>query len=211
MPIPKRIFTIWIAEKEMPELMRECCETHNLSEYEHRTITLDNCFKDSRYLQEAIKAEKWIKVTDYLRIYYLYTEGGIYLDCDMEVLRPFDNLLNNDMFVCRENDRLIANSIIGAKEEHPLLKEYLEKVENNFKGDGELIFEPAERLFTDLINGVYGRFGSTTTYSSDYFHPLDEVTGKEKITDNTYTYHYFKRSWKNKVKAKNKSKITIHI
>ncbi len=194
--IPKNIFTIWISEKELPKQMAKWCKTHVVEGYEHKMITLDNCFKDSKYLKEAVTAKKWVKVTDYLRIYYLYKQGGIYLDCDMEILRPLDGLLNNDMFVCREDSSVIANSVIGAKKGHPLLKIYLDTVENNFRGDGNFIFESAERLFTDLILGMYGKLGGVTTYSAEYFFPLDEKTDREEITKNTYAYHHFSRSWK---------------
>jgi len=188
MKIPKKIFTIWISEKEMPEKMQECCKTHLLKGYEHKMITLDNCFKDSIYLQEVIQATKWIKAADFLRMYYLYNEGGIYVDCDMDILKPFDDLLDNDMFVCREDEKRIANSIIGAKKGHPLLREYLNKVESNFRGGGDMIFEPAERLFTDLVEGTYGEFGDVKIYPRGYFFP------EEKI----YTFHHFTRSWKKK-------------
>ncbi len=195
--IPKRIFTIWISEKEMPELMQKCVKSHDLKGYEHRMITLDDCrYTANRYLQECIKEKKWIKVTDFLRMFLLFYEGGIYLDCDMEILKPFDDLLKNNMFVGREDPNVIANSIIGAEVHHPLLGEYLRMVEDNFRGDGEFIFEPAERLFSDLIIGRYGNFPGITTYSSDYFFPKNEKTGEEKITDNTHIYHHFARSWK---------------
>lgn len=199
--IPKRIFTIWIGDIPMPEAWDEFVETHKISGYEHRTILLDDAkriAKDNKlmYLQEAIEAKKYIKVTDFIRMWVLHYEGGIYLDCDMEVLKPFDDMLNTGMFVGRENDHVIATSIIGAKARHPLLREYITKVENNFKGNGDMIFEPAERLFTDLVTGTYGNFDDIVTYSSDYFFPMDEITKEEKITKNTRVYHHFARSWK---------------
>ena len=114
----------------------------------------------------------------------------------MEVIKPFSDLLNNNMFVGREDEHIISNSIIGAEKGHRLLKKYLDLVEINFRGGGDMIFEPAERLFTDLILGKYGKLGGVTTYSAEYFFPKDEKTQKEEITKNTYTYHHFQRSWK---------------
>ena len=199
--IPKTIFTIWIGEIPLPSAWKEFVETHNLEDYEHKTILLDDAKRiadeyDVKYLRDAIDSKKWIKVTDYIRMWLLYNEGGIYLDCDMQVIKPFDDLLNTGLFVGRENPRVIANSIIGAEKGHPLLKLYLDKVENNFKGSGDMIFEPAERLWTDLILGVYGNFEDIVTYSSDYFFPMNEETKEEKITKNTHVYHHFARSWR---------------
>ena len=199
--IPKKLWTIWIGEILLPAAWQEFVDTHNIEGYEHKIILLEDARKiadehDIKYLKEAIEAKKWIKVTDYIRMWLLYTQGGIYLDCDMQVLKPFDDLLDTGIFVGRENPRVIANSIIGAEKGHPLLKMYLDKVEANFKGSGEMIFEPAERLWTDLILGVYGNFENITTYSSNYFFPMNEDTKEEKITSNTYVYHHFSRSWK---------------
>lgn len=198
MPIPKKIFTIWISESPLPKKYSKACKTHKLKGYEHKFVDLKLAKKDilkSLYLKEAIKAKKWIKVSDFARMWYLFNEGGIYLDCDMFVVKPFDDLLANDMFVGRESKKVIANSIIGAREKHSLLKKYLELAESNFKGDGEMIFEPAERLFTDLALGHYGNLGAVTTYSSEYFFPFDE-NGKGEKTKNTYTVHGFERNWK---------------
>lgn len=196
--IPKRIFTVWIAEIPLPDKYKKACESHGTIGYEHKFITLDDALKLStkhRYLHEAIEAKKWIKVSDYMRMYYLVNEGGIYLDCDMEVIKPFDDLLDNKMFVGRENDHIIGNSAIGAEKGHPLLIKYLDLVENNFRGNGEFIFEPAERLFGDLVNGHYGKVGPVTTYSEEYFFPFNEK-GEGEITENSHTIHGFTRSWK---------------
>ncbi len=196
--IPKKIFTIWISDKPLPEKYHKACKTHAIEGYSEKYITLKDCrevARDFSYVKEAIAAKKYIKVTDFVRMYYLYKEGGIYLDCDMEVLKPFGPLLRSSMFVGRESEKNIANSIIGAQKGHPLLKRYLQLVEENFKGGGEMVFEPAERLFTDLVMGQYGKFKNVTIYPPEYFFPFDE-NGKGKVTKNSYTYHYFTRSWK---------------
>ena len=36
--------------------------------------------------------------SDYIRLYVLYHYGGIYLDADVEILKPLDELLDNDLF-----------------------------------------------------------------------------------------------------------------
>ena len=38
------------------------------------------------YVKEAYEARKFAFVTDYIRLYALYHEGGIYMDTDVEVL-----------------------------------------------------------------------------------------------------------------------------
>ena len=40
--------------------------------------------------------KKWAFVSDYARYRILYSEGGILLDTDVEVLKPLDELLDNE-------------------------------------------------------------------------------------------------------------------
>ena len=40
-----------------------------------------------------IMARKYAFVTDYVRLYILYNEGGIYMDTDVEVLKSLDKFL----------------------------------------------------------------------------------------------------------------------
>ena len=50
------------------------------------------------YVQEAVKARKWAFAADYIRMYALYTEGGIYLDSDVKILKRFDDFLHYSFF-----------------------------------------------------------------------------------------------------------------
>ncbi len=54
------------------------------------------------YVKEAFDAGKWAFAADYIRIYALYKEGGIYLDSDVKVLKPFDAFLDYPFFSCME-------------------------------------------------------------------------------------------------------------
>ena len=54
------------------------------------------------YVKEAFDAGKWAFAADYIRIYALYKEGGIYLDSDVKVLKPFDAFLGYPFFSCME-------------------------------------------------------------------------------------------------------------
>lgn len=49
------------------------------------------------------KEKKYAFAADYIRLYALATEGGIYLDSDVEVLKSFNDLLHLPYFICKEN------------------------------------------------------------------------------------------------------------
>lgn len=55
-------------------------------------------FDSIPYVKEVYALKKWAFIADYIRLYALYTEGGIYLDSDVKVYKSFDRFLNNEFF-----------------------------------------------------------------------------------------------------------------
>ena len=49
-------------------------------------------------MRQAYEAKKWGFVPDYARLDIIYEHGGIYLDTDVEMVRSFDSLLENECF-----------------------------------------------------------------------------------------------------------------
>jgi len=195
--IPKHIFTVWLSDNPViPDLVHRCIESQKIPGYTHHVITLDNYETDYEYVREAIKAKKWVKASDIIRCEYMYKHGGIHLDGDMEVLpnKNFDDLLDCRMFTSFECTGLYANAGFGAEAGHPLLKEYNDRVENNYKGSGDLVFEPGIRTFHDIFwaadKSLFRMVGT------DQFFPYNHITGEVKITDDTRVYHHYNKSWK---------------
>ncbi|MCD4600035.1 hypothetical protein LOS11_18560 [Proteus mirabilis] len=82
------------------------------------------------YLSEAYSNEKWAFVSDVIRLYALYINGGIYLDTDVEVIDSFDEFLTLDFFSCHEyhegNCWPITSAVMGACKENHIIKDLLE-------------------------------------------------------------------------------------
>lgn len=187
---------MWIGP-EMPDIVAECITTHKLEGYEHIWIDNDTDLSefDCEYLQECFDTANYGKASDYLRMAYLEKYGGIYLDADTKVLKTFDDILDTDLFVCEERNYFVANGIIGAIPHHPLIEDYLGKLTRNFRGSGELVFQPGMGLWTECIKqGPWYR--QIKVYPPEWFLPYDHQTGITKITENTHTMHYYLKSWK---------------
>lgn len=198
MSIPKKIFCIWLNDNpKIPAINKECIETQKIPGYEHRLITLDNCFKANTYVKECIDAKRWVKASDFLRMYYLVMEGGIFLDADMRILpgKNFDALLNNRMFLAREVAGLWANSALGAEPHHPILEEYLGHVERNFRGDGELVFQPGIRAFDDVFWKKDLQALGVKVCPTEMFFPYNHLNGQTNITSETIVMHLYQKSW----------------
>lgn len=200
--IPKKIWTVWLGD--MPEVIRKCIESQKIEGYEHHVITLENMqFMDSLYIQQAMSSTyrdgiKYCKMSDYLRMRYLYKYGGIYLDADCSILpgKNFNDLLNDGMFAARENNGFIGSATVASRPEHPFVKRWIETVEKNFRGDDALNFESSMEILT---NGYiqWSLNGDFKLYDTHYFYPYDHQAGTVVVTKNTRTFHHFTKTWTN--------------
>jgi len=65
---------------------------------------------------------------DVARYEVLLKHGGVYVDCDTEPLRPFDDLLAHRAFAGYEDQRSIANGVIGAEPDHSAVRLLVEEL-----------------------------------------------------------------------------------
>ena len=183
----------------MPDLVKRCTETQHIPGYEHIVITLENCYRGSPYVNECLEAGNWVKASDWIRLWNLWSDGGIYVDGDMSIMpgKNFDALLHHRLFLSKEAGGYWANAALGAEPRHPVLRRYLDRVENNYRGSGDDIFSPGIRCFTDIfweaINGKedLGIFECPV----EYFFPYNHLNKQVNVTAETIVYHHYMTSW----------------
>ena len=161
--------------------------------------------KKNAYVKEAYANKAYAFLTDYVRLDVISKEGGIYLDTDVELIKPLDNLLKNGNFMALESKGRVATGLGFGFEPHNSIiqknKEYYERhqfVSKNGNFNPEICVKITTKLLmsyglnlqdkTQLINGI-------TVYSSDYFAPLKAGRKKAIITNNTVAIHHYDASW----------------
>ena len=198
--IPKRIFTIWLNEdSKMPDLVESCLASQRaVKGYKHSIITLENYPKGIPYLDAAIATKKWVRASDFLRIIELISNGGIYCDTDIEILpgKNFDDMLDCSFFASYEKNKFIATCLMGSIPQNQMLKQHIEEVLKNFKGDQENMdgFEAAQAILTPRIYQGRRDDPSVHIYPPEFFIPYDHISGQVNITENTRTFHHFMKS-----------------
>ena len=99
--IPKIIHYCWFGKNEKPNIVKKCIETWRniLSDYQIIEWNEDSFDVNSNnFVREAYESGKFAFVSDYVRVYALYNYGGIYLDTDVEVYKPFsEDILSNEI------------------------------------------------------------------------------------------------------------------
>jgi inositol phosphorylceramide mannosyltransferase catalytic subunit len=131
MAIPRTIHQIWIGPDPLPEDHRgwiETWRTHH-PEWEHRLWTEDDLPDDPIRPEVLDRMRMPVERADILRLEILYRQGGVYVDTDVECLRPVDDVLAGHDFVgvCLKPGRP-TNTMIASVAGHPLLKRALEEV-----------------------------------------------------------------------------------
>jgi mannosyltransferase OCH1-like enzyme len=207
--IPKTIHYCWFGGNKMPQDEARYVEGWKdlLIDYKFKLWNEDNFDVDSvKFTEQAFRAKKWGFVTDYVRAYAVYHYGGIYLDTDVEVIKPFDDLLNTNIcFSGFEDESHVAPGLIFAGEKGcSIAKELMDVYSNiNFiNKDGTLNLTTVPKILTGILlkhglqqNNSYQNIGCITVYPTDYFCPKSFKTGLLNITGNTYSIHHFKASW----------------
>jgi hypothetical protein len=103
--IPKLLHYCWLSGEEKPDFIKECMETWTqvMPDYEIMCWDMERApLSRSSYLRELCEAKKWQTASDYIRLYALEKYGGIYMDTDIKVYKPFDPFLHHSAFTCTQ-------------------------------------------------------------------------------------------------------------
>lgn len=213
--IPKIIHYCWLSDNPIPQTMQKYIATWRRLMPEYEFIKWDFSRFDinsSIWVKEAFNNKKYAFAADYIRLYALYNYGGIYLDMDVQVLKPFDDLLNKDYFICyenQENAKVPEVAAFGTKKGCWWLECLLKHYHNRHFIIGENVFDmkPLPVVVRDVLaaNGISFRTITTPNDICDsndvcvlpyqYFSPKSYSTRNIDVTPNTYSIHQFAGSW----------------
>lgn len=206
--IPKVIHYCWFGRGQKPELAVKCIESWKkfLPEYELKEWNEDNFdITQNQYVREAYENRKFAFVTDYVRLYALYHDGGVYMDTDVEVLGSYNSFLHHHAFSGFETDGNVPTGMMAAEKGSVWAKELLDQYEDRMfvQPNGRFDMTTNTTVITNymvgkglLQNNTFQDFpGLCTMYPADYFCPKDHRTGKIKCTKNTVCIHHFAGSW----------------
>lgn len=205
--IPKIIHYCWFGGNPMPEdtkayiaHWRELCPDYEIREWNEENFDVNSV----PYVKQAYECRKWAFVTDYVRLYALYTCGGVYMDTDVEMRKPFDAFLDNEAFSGFEGEKAVATGILGSVPGQKAIRDWMDDytrrrfLDENGKMDLRTNVEVVTKYFTShglKLNNRKQTVQGFTIYPRDYFSPKDSRTLKLEVTENTCTIHHFAATW----------------
>jgi hypothetical protein len=199
--IPRTIHYCWFGSSPVSPLGERCIATWRevMPSYVLERWDESRDWK-TPYTAIAYRARKFAFVADYVRLRALYERGGIYLDTDVEVLKPFDPLLTDQLFFGLQTPDSVAAGVIGAVKGHPFLKLALDRLDSEAKS-GKLSFQPLPELITALAR----RRGAVAPklYPVEYFYPYNPHSAdplRQKplqcnVSEHTFCIHHWEGTW----------------
>ena len=221
--IPKVIHYCWFGGNPLPELEQRCLASWHqyMPDWEYKWWNEETFDISSAplYVRQAYEARKFAFVSDYVRLWALEKFGGLYMDVDFMVYRPFDELMNKyAAFAGYEGSKRnpVMQGVIASEPHEAWITDMLHTYDTRvfIKEDGSLDLTPNTSYFTDrleaqgfIADGVEKDVYTIhqTPYTEDkifllhvfpvhYFCP-GLTTGENIRNEETYCEHLGESSW----------------
>ena len=206
--IEKVIHYCWFGGNEKPKTVLDCINSwkkffpgYIIKEWNETNFDL-KCYP---YVEEAYRMKKWAFVTDVARLKIIYENGGIYFDTDVEVIKPFGEIVKQRFFLgLEEHDRINTGVGFGAEKESEIVKAMLDAYQDVHFLDDKCKVNPIVcpvyntkalvNIGLKFENGIT-QFRGGSIYPEDYFSPIGLRDGILRLTANTLSIHHFQNTW----------------
>lgn len=208
--IPKKIHYCWFGGNPLPKMARKCIDSwkkffpdYEIIEWNEINYDISNC---PEYVQEAYELKKWAFVSDYARLQIIYENGGIYFDTDVEVIKPFGEVLTHNAFFGFEGGKYVNTGLgFGANRHLNVLQDMMSDYSGiHFKfEDGSLDQTSCPvRNTSALVKYGLKQDDSYQILENDiiilptcFMCPVCFDNGDINISEDTISIHWYSASW----------------
>lgn len=216
--IPKIIHFTWLGDNPLPELEQQCLASWHNHMPDWKFMRWDESNFDiaaaPKYVQQAYEARKYAFVSDYVRLWALEKFGGLYMDVDFMVYRPFDELMDKyAAFAGYEGSKRnpVMQGVIASEAHGAWVKDMLSTYESRpfVNPDGRFDMTPNTSFFSDRLESQGfvpdGKEKDVFVDGKFFLHVLPVwafcpvlTTGEDVRTPETYCEHMGESSWAEK-------------
>lgn len=223
--IPKVIHYIWFGSKKKPEIFSKCFNSWKkyANDYEIKEWNYSNFeFKDNLFFKQAYEQKKYAFCCDVARILILKKYGGVYLDIDVELVKPIDDLLKYDFFGARDERNLFSTGNgFGSVPNHRFLDIMLMEYQTFILNNGSTDEIPCPTKNDKSLSSI-GFFKKTEVelidnnviFPKEYMCPICFEKNDNYFCEKTYSIHHYSGSWRTRraiinFKLKKGEKLTL--
>lgn len=221
--IPKIIHYCWLSGDKLPLAFQKNLDDWKklLPDYEFILWDFTRFHPDDhkcgQWVKECFERKRYAWASDPIRLTALYEYGGIYMDLDVELLKPWDELLSSDYVLGYEYTGKIEAGIMGVSPRQRWIKECLKKYDDRscLLSDGTFDANPLPNKITDSLieSGFVLHRRETlcpTIYNDKDMYILAPIYLSAKnsfevfANDQTFSVHHFaassaRKAWKFKM------------
>lgn len=208
--INKTIAYCWFGKGQKSQLIQNCisswekyCSDYEIIEINENNFDI-NC---NKFVSDAYKHKKFAYVADYARMKYMYENGVITLDADVELVRNLNDFLVFGGFSGQEvNDKILITATMGFEKHNPILKMILDYYDciqfdiNNMIPNTQFITKIFEMFIKKKENGKIVLYNDVHIFPQKYFCSYNHNSKQIIKHNDAYAYHLFNGSWLKDVK-----------
>lgn len=206
--LPKIIHYCWFGKKPIPEQFVQYINGWKDLHPDYEFIQWDenNAPVHLPYLATALNEQNWANASNLIRLWAVYTKGGIYLDTDVELVKNLDVFLKHRCFFGKEKGQkriYVNNAVMGAEAGHWFVQKCWIELLSNF--DGTEKANLSSPILTTRLLEEYETVDNDATqviediqlFSSPFFHPRAwfDKTNDVIPDENTYGIHHYAKTW----------------
>ncbi|EOS29458.1 hypothetical protein C807_02844 [Lachnospiraceae bacterium 28-4] len=204
--IERKIHSFWFSGEKKPDAYQKCIDSWKqlCPDYKIHEWNMGNYdYTKNPFMQKAIQEKKWAFASDYARLDVIYHYGGIYLDMDMELLRPINGLLGCDAFFVFDTQNDIDLAAFAAKPGNILIRKLMNLYENvEFSVDLMSQFcqpryiRSALKDFGVELNGSMQMIEHMVFLPKHYFMPQNSILDQSsELPEETLAIHRHNGGW----------------
>jgi mannosyltransferase OCH1-like enzyme len=193
--IPKHFHRIWVGPRAMPSSSYDFWNGIRELHPDWKLTTWTDPVRPSDFELGRLfdSCQHPAQLADLMRIEILWRHGGVYVDIDCEVIKPFDPLLCHSLFIGEYKGEL-QNAVLGSVPQHKGLR----AVMNSLLEYDVLPIGPInESTGPVLLTRILASRDDVTVLPKETFFPWvwEEERNPAAITDKTFAVQHWNLSW----------------
>ena len=187
--VPKIIHCCWFGGSKT-KLARKCRASWEkfASDWEIREFSLPQDVPS--FVAAALAAKKWAVVSDWARMRALHDAGGVYLDYDVELVRPFNPPAGEWVageWTASGGVWMNPGSGIALEKDSPIARHMLDAYEKT-------VFDPKREMMPWINDRLKECVGGLPVLAPEVLSAID-MKGCVHVTEATLGIHHYALSW----------------